>query len=111
MLRYVRRALSALELVDSPLSVLNDTTALARGASILPAAQLKCRQRGAQVRTRRPRKSGHCRQDSWVVARHLSLRYGVDVVPLQAARTHSALHVAEGQNRELAVLTVVCSVS
>ena len=36
--------------------------------------------------------------DSWIVARHFCLRYGAEVVPMQTAGNHSAVHVAEEKN-------------
>ena len=41
-----------------------------------------------------------------MLARRVCLRYGAAVLRLQSAGKHSALHVAGGQNGQLAVLTV-----
>ena len=102
--RFVSHVTSALRLVDDPLVVLYDTTALIRGASILSAVHVWYRPRVDALQMRALVKFARedlgradiADKNGWLHA--TSVWYG--------AGKHSALHVAVGQTGELAVLTV-----
>ena len=78
-------------LVDSPLGVLNDTTAPIGGACILSGAHARYIPRGCALQARDMVK--FAREDlgpedtagSWVVTRHLSLQYGAEAVSCEPA--------------------------
>ena len=99
--RYLSHIRSALRLLEAPVGVLADTAGMVRGAMKLSAGGVRFKPRADAEQTRA---LVYCARrdfgrsdiaDSWVVARHFCLRYGAEVVPMQTAGNHSAVHVAD----------------
>ena len=99
--RYLSHIRSALRLLEAPVGVLAETAGMIRGAMKLSGGSIRFKPRADAEQTRA---LVNCARkdfgrsdiaDSWIVARHFCLRYGAEVVPMQTAGTHSAVHVAE----------------
>ena len=109
--RYLSHIRSALRLLEAPVGVLADTAGIVRGAMRLSAGGVRFKPRADAEQTRALVKCARKDfgrsdiADSWVVARHFCLRYGAEVVPMQTAGNHSAVHVADEEG-ELPVVTL-----
>ena len=109
--RYLSHIRSALRLLEAPVGVLADTAGMVRGAMKLSAGNVRFKPRAGAEQTRalvRCARKDFGRSDiadSWVVARHFCLRYGAEVVPMQTAGNHSAVHVADEEG-ELPIVTL-----
>ena len=102
--RYLSHIRSALRLLEAPVGVLAETAGMIRGAMKLSVGSVRFKPRADAEQTRA---LVNCARkdfgrsdiaDSWIVARHFCLRYGAEVVPMQTAGNHSAVHVAEEKN-------------
>ena len=108
--RYLSHIRSALRLLEAPVGVLAETTKIICGAMIYAkGVRFKPRADAEQTSTLM-----NCARkdfgrsdiaDNWLVARHFCLRYGAEVVPMQTAGNHSAVHVAE-EKEALPVVTL-----
>ena len=99
--RYLSHIRSALRLLEAPVNVLAETARMIRGAMKLSVGSVRFK---PQADAEQTRALVNCARkdfgrsditDSWIVARHFCLRYGAEVVPMQTAGNHSAVHVAE----------------
>ena len=101
MAQYVSHVRAALRLVDAPIGALADTGPLVRGLAKLPESRFRFKPRASADQTRKLVSFARrelLRQDvadSWVIARHFCLRYGAEVVPLEAAGAHSAVEITQ----------------
>ena len=102
--RYLSHIRSALRLLEAPVNVLAETAGMIRGAIRLSAGSIRFRPRADAEQTRalvNYAKKDFGRSDiadNWIVARHFCLRYSAEVVPMQTAGNHSAVHVTEEKN-------------
>ena len=110
--RYLSHIRSALRLLEAPVGVLAETAGMIRGAMKLSGGSIRFKPRANAEQTRA---LVNCARkdfgrsdiaDSWIVARHFCLRYGAEVVPMQTAGTHSAVHVAEEKDVPVVTLTL-----
>ena len=102
--RYLSHIRSALRLLKAPVNVLAETAGMIRGAIKLSAGGIRFRPRADAEQTRawvNCARKDFGRSDIavyWIIARHFCLQYGVEVVPMQTAEVHSAVHVAEEEH-------------
>ena len=102
---------SVLRLLGAPLGALGDTSASSRSTSkwVCNSYRYKPRATAVQVNSLAEvaRSLGRLDvADSWIVARHFCLRYGAEVVPLQAAGSHSSVDFSEDKKDNLRVASI-----
>ena len=97
--RYCSHIRSCLRLVHAPLGALTDTSALTQGAAKNPLREPRFKASASAKQTQdladfaRNNLSNSELADSWVVARHFTLRYGCEVLALQCSPAHSEVQV------------------
>ena len=110
--RYLSHLRSALKLVDCPLGVVEETSALIRGAVKSGPSSIRFKARASAVQTRALAKYVGDQigrkdiADSFVVARHFCVRYGAEVVCLESAGSHSSVHLSERDGLPVVSLTL-----
>ena len=99
LMRYISSIRSVLRLTGIPLGILDDTSALSRGAVKGTEPGYKARASAKQTRDLaryvRDTLGEPLAADSFVVARHFCLRYASEVLPLSRNSAHSSVDVAE----------------